>query len=271
MTSASRIAFIGAGNMARALIGGLIGADHPTGLLFAADPDADQRRRVAEEHGIHVAADNREVADSDVLVLAVKPQVIDRVLTGLAGTVDPQRTLVISIAAGIPLGRLAAGLPPDTPLVRAMPNTPALYGWGITALVSNASVTDAARDAATGILAAAGEVVWLDDEALMDAVTAVSGSGPAYFFALTEALAAAGARHGLPADVAQRLATRTAAGAGVMLVESGLDPSQLRCQVTSPGGTTEAALNALTNGGHERLIDAAVDAAVRRSHELGGD
>lgn len=265
------ITFIGAGNMGQALIGGLIQSSTPVDRIRAADPDAGKRTALADEFGIATFGDNAEAATgTDVLVMAVKPQVIDRVLASLSGAVGAG-TLVVSVAAGIPLDRLSRGLGGHDRTVRAMPNTPALYRAGITGLTAGSGVTAEDRARAEAVMKAAGQVVWIDDESLMDAVTAVSGSGPAYFFALTEQLAAAGARAGLPPEIAEQLARQTAVGAGVMLAQSDTDAAELRRRVTSPGGTTAAALKSLEEDGFARLIEKAVDAAVVRGRALGDD
>jgi len=265
----TNISLIGAGHMGRAVIGGLIKAGFDSDRLRVADPSEEQRRALGNEFGIVVETDNAEVASTaDALIVAVKPQVIPTVLKSLVGTL-PKNAMAISVAAGVPLARLAELLGPQRALIRAMPNTPALYQAGVTGVIANARVSRAQRQLAEALLAALGTVVWIDDEALMDVVTAVSGSGPAYFFALTEALSRAAKQAGMPAETAERLARGTAYGAGVMLARSTHDAGDLRRRVTSPGGTTEAALHQLQNGGLDRLIERAVTAAVRRGHELG--
>ena len=263
------IAFIGGGNMARALIGGLLQAGHPAERITLADPGDKARQAAASDFGVRVTAKNLEaVASAELVVLAIKPQIMAGVLDELAGQL-PEQALVISVAAGITLNAMADRLGDERALVRAMPNTPALYGAGMTGLVANAAVDRAGREQAEAVLGACGQTVWLEDEALMDVVTAVSGSGPAYFFALCEQLALAGERSGLSPVVAAQLARQTAFGAGLMLVESGLSPAELRMRVTSPGGTTQAALESLGRDGFERQIERAVQAAVQRGRELG--
>lgn len=204
------------------------------------------------------------------VVLAVKPQMMDGALDSLKDRVAGAG-LVISIAAGKSLSYFEGKLGADCPLVRAMPNTPAAIGRGITAAVANGAVTDQARGLAAALLSAVGAFAWVDDEALMDAVTAVSGSGPAYVFYLAECLAAAGTAAGLPADLARTLAVHTVSGAGALLDQSGEDPAILRENVTSPGGTTAAALEVLKRqDGLKQLMADAVGAAVRRGRELNG-
>lgn len=262
------IAFIGGGNMATALIGGLQQSAQPPERITVSDPDRAARERLATSHGVEcfdAALD--AIAEADVVVLAIKPQVMPIVLKELAGRVS-RGQLTLSIAAGIPVARIAAALGADRPVVRAMPNTPALIGLGVAGLFAGPGCHARHRRAAEWVLGAAGETEWLDDESLMDVVTAISGSGPAYYFALTEALREAGVASGLPADVAAKLALHTAHGAGAMLARAGLDASELRRRVTSPGGTTEAALATLTAAGFSDLIGQAVAAATRRGREL---
>lgn len=263
------ITFIGAGNMAQALIGGLLADGHPAERLRAADPDPTTRQRVGELGEIHATDDNLEAVDgADVVVLAVKPQVIDRVLESIADALS-STAVVASVAAGIPVERLQRGLGGARPVVRVMPNTPALLGQGATGLYAAPACSDEQRAAVRSLFGAVGAVVEVDDEALMDVVTAISGSGPAYFFALAEALAQAGIEAGLPPDAARTLADRTAAGAGAMLADGEVDAGTLRERVTSPGGTTAAALDQFRADRLEAIVARAVDAAIRRGRELG--
>lgn len=264
-----RIAFVGGGNMARALIGGLLQAGHPARSMIVADPAEKTRQAAAADFGVGVTDSNAEaVAAAEVVILAVKPQIMPVVLEDIAAALS-SRPLVISVAAGVGLATLASFLGKQVALVRAMPNTPALYGAGMTGMVALPDVDRGERDLAERILAATGQVLWLEEEALMDVVTAVSGSGPAYFFALTEQLALAGQRAGLAPAAAAQLARQTAFGAGLMLVESGLSAGELRMRVTSPGGTTQAALESLGRDGFESMVERAVTAAVQRGQELG--
>jgi pyrroline-5-carboxylate reductase len=229
-----RIAFIGGGNMATSLVGGLVRSGTPAGDLSIADPVPAQLERLAREFGVRVGADNREaVREADLVVLAVKPQQMAEVARGIAVRVAERRRVVVSIAAGIRLADLVRWLGAGTPIVRAMPNRPALIGAGITALFAGNGVTVRDRDDVEALMSAAGATVWLDQESQMDVVTAISGSGPAYFFLLIEALEAAGIAAGLPASTARRLAVETARGAGLMSAESGEPPAVLREQVTS--------------------------------------
>lgn len=265
-----QIVFIGGGSMARSLAGGLVADGYPPERIRATDPDADQRERLAGRLGIEVGDDNRAaVADADVVVLAVKPQVLREVAVDLGPALAVRRPLVISIAAGVRIGDVGRWLDHDGPIVRCMPNTPALLQSGVTALYPNAQVDAAQRDAAESILRAVGTVIWLDDEALLDTVTAVSGGGPAYFFLFMEALEAAAVARGLAADKARLLVVETALGAARMALESGDDPATLRAGVTSKGGTTAEALAELEQGDLAGMVDRAIGAAAARAAELG--
>ncbi|GAB4358223.1 MAG: pyrroline-5-carboxylate reductase [Immundisolibacter sp.] len=263
------ILFIGGGNMGRALLGGLIADGVAPERLAVADPDPARRQALARDFGMPTAARGEDlVGNAAVLVLAVKPQVLKRVARELAPHFGTRRPLVVSIVAGIPEADIDAWLGGGFPVVRCMPNTPALVRQGITALHANARVDAAQRQQAQQILAAVGAVVWVAQEAQLDAVTAVSGSGPAYFFAVMEAMEQAGRTLGLDADMARRLTLQTALGAAVLATQSGDSPATLRAQVTSPGGTTEAALAVLQQGGLAALFEQALKAAQRRAGEL---
>lgn len=267
------LAFIGGGNMARALIGGLLAAGRAPGTLRVSDPLGEVRRRLqADFPGIAVVADNAEAAHgAPTWVLAVKPQHMREVARHLARLAQDQRPLVVSIAAGIRAGRLAAWLGEGVPVVRSMPNRPALLGCGISALFADAAVTPEQRARAAAVLAAVGESLWVEDEDLMDAVTAVSGSGPAYVFLLVEMLEAAARAEGLDASAARRLAVETVHGAARMARELEEDPATLRGQVTSPGGTTAAALEVLERAGIRATFAAAVRAGTLRSRQLADE
>jgi pyrroline-5-carboxylate reductase len=266
-----RVTFIGGGNMGRALIGGLIAGGMRAEDIHVADPSEEQRRSLVDDLGVTVHADNAEAAGAaDVVVVAVKPQVMDDVLASMTESIGAE-TLVISVAAGMPISRIQKALGGHDRIVRAMPNTPALFQAGMTGLAAGGGVTEADRERAGQVLEAAGEIAWVDDEELMDVVTAVSGSGPAYFFSLVEQLTAAGTRAGLPEATAEKLARQTAFGAGTMMAKSDTPAGELRKRVTSPGGTTAAALDSLADNDFARLIDEAVQAAVKRGRELGED
>lgn len=263
------LTFIGGGNMAASLVGGLIADGWDPARIRVADPDPGRRERMAARHQVATTPDNQvAVSDADVVVLAVKPQVMAAVAQGVAAGIAQQQPLVISIAAGIRESTLRDWLGADTAIVRAMPNTPALVQSGATALYANTAVSDGQRSLAESILRAVGLVIWVEDEALMDAVTALSGSGPAYFFFFMEALQAAGEELGLPAGTARLLALQTAFGAARMALESSDDAATLRHHVTSPGGTTERAIGILQDGGLAELISGAVKGAAERSREL---
>ncbi len=263
------IAFIGAGNMAAALIGGLIADGTPPERLIAADPDTERLRQLAASAGIRTLEDNAEaVRAADVVVLAVKPQVLQQVASGLAEAIQAHRPLVISIAAGVRSDTLQRWLGGGIALVRSMPNTPAMLQAGATALYATPEVDAAQREQAETVLRAVGLVRWVEDESLMDAVTALSGSGPAYFFLFMEALEQAGERLGLPADTARLLTLQTALGAARMAIESGEDPAELRRRVTSPGGTTERAIASFEADDLAGVVLRALSAARDRSVEL---
>jgi pyrroline-5-carboxylate reductase len=261
----------GAGNMGFALLSGWLAGGLDPARIIVQDPALQPRvKGELEGRGIQVRAEVAALPQPpEVLLLAVKPQVMDEVLPQLARLVG-RNTVVISIAAGRRIEGLAAHLPACASLVRAMPNTPASVGRGITVAVGNAHVTAGQRDACDRLLRAVGEVAWVDDEGLIDAVTAVSGSGPAYVFHLAESLAQAGVAAGLEPELAQKLARWTVAGAGELLHRSDLDAATLRRNVTSPGGTTAAALEVLMSedGGLPQLMRKAVAEAARRSREL---
>jgi len=265
----ARIAFIGGGNMARSLIGGLIGNGVPVDRLSASEPNADLRAALARDFGMAVCAENIQAAESaDVLLLAVKPQVMKNVCIGLREVAQARKPLVVSIAAGIRIDQLDGWFGGGMAIVRCMPNTPALIGAGATGACANARCTDAQREMAQNILSAAGITAWIADEALMDTVTALSGSGPAYFFLLVEALVDAAVAQGLPEEIARALATQTALGAGRMLREDGAAPAELRRRVTSPAGTTQAALDSFAASQFNAIVAAAVAAATQRGREL---
>ena len=268
--STLRIAFIGGGNMAASLIGGLRAQGLPASAICASDPGADRRTELHDAHGIDTYADNAQaVAGADVVVLAVKPQVMQTVCRDLAPHLQASQ-LIVSIAAGITCASLQQWLGADTPraIVRCMPNTPALLRQGVSGLFANAAVSDEQKRQAEQLLSAVGLALWLDREELIDAVTAVSGSGPAYFFLLIEAMTAAGEQLGLPRETAAELTLQTALGAARMACESDVEAAELRRRVTSPNGTTEAAIKAFQAGGLEALVQQAMDAAARRSAEL---
>lgn len=263
------IAFIGGGNMAASLIGGLKAAGIPANLIRVAEPDATRAQVLRDRFGVQVAASGAEVVPgAQTIVLAVKPQQMGAALRGLQPDAG---ACVLSIAAGIRLGFLRGALGDRVHCVRSMPNTPALYGCGVSGLFAEASTPESARARAETVLRAAGEVCWLARESELDAVTAVSGSGPAYFFLLVEAMREAGVALGLEPTTAAQLAARTCIGAARMMEAGTTDVAELRAQVTSKGGTTEAALRHLENAGLRPMFREALAAAARRSAELGDE
>lgn len=263
------ICFIGGGNMARSLIGGLVARGREPATIHVAEPHAPFREALALDFSVHVHGDNAAAASQAAIwVFAVKPQVMREVATALAGLAQAQRPLIVSIAAGITSAQLDRWLGGGMAVVRCMPNTPALLGAGATGLFGNAQVSTGQRLGADDLLKATGLTVWIEDEAQMDAVTALSGSGPAYVFLLAEAMQAAGEAQGLDADTARALALQTIFGAARMLVESGEPAAVLRQRVTSPGGTTQAALDAFEAGGFRELVAVAIAAAAERGRAL---
>ena len=270
--SQQRIAFVGGGNMATSLIGGLLARGTAAADIVVADPDAGQRERLERHFGVTtVSGATAGVEGAGTIVLAVKPQQMAEVSRSIAAQAQACGALVISIAAGIRLADLARWLGTGVPLIRTMPNRPALIGAGITALYAGPDVSAAARQTAESILAACGPTVWVPDEGQIDVVTAVSGSGPAYFFLLIECLEAAAIELGLDPDTARKLAIETARGAGLMAAAATETPAELRQQVTSKGGTTAAALEVLEAAGVRGIFAAAVAAGARRSTALAAE
>jgi len=267
------VAVIGGGQMARALVGGWCAQGAGAASFAVADPNAEQRAWLAGAFpGLRLEADNEAAArHANVWLLAVKPQLLGGVVRALAPLARERRPLIVSIAAGIRAADIARWLGPGPTLVRAMPNRPALVGAGVSALYAPAAVDEGARRVATALLQAVGSVVWVEREEDLDAVTAVSGSGPAYFFLLMELLEAAAIEQGLSPAVARRLALDTAAGAARLAAHSADDPATLRQQVTSKGGTTAAALAVFEAAGLKDIVARAVAAAARRSRELADE
>jgi pyrroline-5-carboxylate reductase len=263
------IAIIGAGNMGRCLISGLINNGHPPSKIWTADPSAEKLQQIEQTFQIHTTTDNKQaVTASDVVILAIKPQVISKVINEIHDAVESHKPLIISIAAGVRSSSIQHGLGGHTAIVRAMPNTPALIGCGATALYANHLVSPDQHNIAESILRAVGVTVWLENEHLLDIVTALSGSGPAYFFHMMEALQLAAEELGLPREHARLLTLQTALGAARMALESGAPLAELRQQVTSPGGTTEKAISVLEEHNIRMLYKKAVQAAKLRSEEL---
>ena len=267
-----QIAFIGAGNMAGALIGGLLADGVSAQNLIAADPSAERCQVLAAATGIRTTPDNKTaVARAQIVVLAVKPQILERVAREIAAQVQKSAPLVVSIVAGVRCDTLSAWLGDGVALIRTMPNTPAMIQCGATALFATADVSDRQREQAESLMRAVGLTQWVDNESLIDAVTAVSGSGPAYFFLVIEAMEAAARQLGLSKETAHLLTLQTALGAARMALESSETPAKLRKRVTSPGGTTERALGILEDGGIRDLFARALAGARDRSIELSAD
>ncbi len=263
------LSFVGGGNMARSLIGGLVADRYDATRIWVADPQEAARARLRAEFGVHTTPDNAEAARAgEVLVLAVKPQVLPEVARGLCAAAQETRPLVVSIAAGIRSTDIERWLGGALAVVRAMPNTPALVQSGATALFANQAVKPRQKDLAESILRAVGVTLWVEDEADLDTVTALSGSGPAYFFLFMDCLQNAAIQAGLSAEAARLLTLETALGASRMALSSSEPLSELRRRVTSPGGTTERALEIFEQGGFEDLVRRALLAAAERSREL---
>jgi pyrroline-5-carboxylate reductase len=263
------LALVGAGKMGGAMLEGWLALGLDPKNVVVVEPQPSEEIVALANKGVALNPPAGAISNIATVVTAVKPQAAENVLPAVAQMIGPH-TLVLSIMAGKTLGFLQAGLP-KAAIVRAMPNTPAAIGRGITVAVPNAAVTAEQKARANSLLAASGAVEWISDEALMDAVTAVSGSGPAYIFLLAETLAKAGVAAGLPEALAAKLARDTVSGAGELLHRSPLDPATLRKNVTSPGGTTAAALEVLmASDGLDPMMRKAVAAATRRSRELAG-
>ncbi|MDR3490453.1 MAG: pyrroline-5-carboxylate reductase [Gammaproteobacteria bacterium] len=263
------ITIIGCGNMGASLIGGLIKNGHPADKLWVTDSSPSKLEQIAEQWGVQTSPDNvSAIQNATIVMFAVKPQILHSIATELATDIQEKKPLVISIAAGIRESSLSQWLGKEIAIIRSMPNTPALIGCGATALYANKHVSDEQRENAQRILGAVGLVVWVDDEKLMDTITALSGSGPAYFFLIMDMLQNAAQELGLPSDIARVLTLQTALGAARMALESQTPLSELRKQVTSPGGTTEKAIEVLQQSDIQSILHAALTAAKNRSEEL---
>lgn len=267
----STIAFIGAGNMASAIMGGLIENGYNPKDIWACDPSQEKLSELSDKMGIQTTTDNAHAAlQADTIILAVKPQIMEVVLTPLQPAIQQKQPLLISVAAGINLHSLAtwAGANENPAIVRCMPNTPALVGQGASGLFANQEVSEKQKQTAESILNAVGISVWVQNESELDAVTAVSGSGPAYYFLFMEAMIDAGTKLGLSEETAKALTLKTALGAATMASSSDLSPAQLRKNVTSPNGTTEQAIKSFQSNQLENLVEQALNAANNRSIEL---
>jgi pyrroline-5-carboxylate reductase len=269
VTFEKTIGFLGAGNMAEAMIRGLVRGGHvPADRILASGPRAERRQELAGHYGIHVVSSNVDLARRvDVLVLSVKPQILPKVLREISGDIRHD-TLVVSVAAGVATQSIEDLLPPGMRVVRSMPNTPALVGAGATAISAGRAATEADLALSRFVFDAVGMTVELD-ESQLDAVTGLSGSGPAYIFLILEALADAGVKVGLSRRNAQRLAAQTVMGSAKLLLETDEHPGRLKDMVTSPGGTAIAGLHTLEEGGLRTTLINAVETATKRSRELG--
>jgi pyrroline-5-carboxylate reductase len=271
MQTTTKLLLIGAGKMGGAMLEGWLKQGMPPGQITVVDPMPSQRMQDLVRQGLRLSPPVAEIGKIGIIVLAIKPQMLDDAAALLQGVVTPD-TLLISVLAGKTIANLRERAPAARAIVRAMPNTPAAVGRGITGCAASIETTDAQKAFATDLLTSIGRVEWLEHEGLIDAVTALSGSGPAYVFHLVEAMAAAGEKAGLPADLAMRLARATVEGAGELLYREPETPAaELRQNVTSPGGTTAAALKVLmADGGLTPLMVEAVAAAKLRAEELSG-
>lgn len=265
----SKIAFIGGGNMASAILGGLIENGYNSQDILVSDPSAEKLAELKAQFSVQTFADNNQaIAQADVVILAVKPQVMQQVLAPISDSLKTKQPLIISVAAGISLESLGKWSDESLSIVRCMPNTPALVQQGASGLLANQHVTPEQKQLTDDILKAVGLSVWVNNEKELDAVTALSGSGPAYFFLFIESMIAAGKKLGLEADTAKTLALQTALGAATMANKSDLEPAQLRKNVTSPNGTTEQAILTFQKMNLEGIVESAMGAAFKRSIEL---
>jgi pyrroline-5-carboxylate reductase len=263
------IAILGAGNMGSALAGGLITDKYPAKNIWLSDLSAERLELLHKTLGVNVTTDNdKAIQQAEVIVFAVKPQIMPKIVKSLANTIHAHKPLIMSIAAGIREESIQKWVGGNMPIVRIMPNTPALIGCGASGLYANQFVSAEQHDLAESIMRSVGVAVWLTHEKWIDTVTALSGSGPAYFFLVIEALQMAAEELGLPADIARLLSLQTAYGSARMALESEKHVKELRQQVTSAGGTTERAVSVLEEGNIRKLLAKALQAAKERSEEL---
>lgn len=269
MSKSPTISFIGAGNMASAIIGGMLDSGFKAGNIWASAPNDDHLQAIRKRFGISVTTDNRYCAQqADMVVLAVKPQAMANVCRDIAPIAQNTRPLMVSIAAGLGTDTLDEWLGGGLPIARVMPNTPSLVGKGAAGLFANTSVTSDQKKMVQSVFEGIGIAVWVEDEALLHGVTALSGSGPAYFFLMLESLEAAATEAGVNPETARLLAIQTMAGAAEMAAKSEHDPAQLKKNVMSPGGTTEQAVNTFEEGGMRNLVKKAYNAAYKRSEKM---
>lgn len=266
------IGFIGGGNMAESLIGGLLASGHKTSLIHVSEPDNNRRSRLLAKYGVNCVADNAELVErTDLLLFAVKPQLLQQIALPLRDIIQAKQPSIISIAAGVRSVDLEQWLGGELAIVRVMPNTPALVRAGASGLYANHRVSNEQKNQAESIMRSVGITVWLENESQMDIVTALSGSGPAYIFKVIEAMEEAATLAGLARETSRLLAIETVLGAAKLAVESENSPAELRQKVTSPGGTTEQGLKQLEQGGIEQLFQSTINAAVDRSREMGDE
>ncbi len=269
MLHTPHIAFIGAGNMAQAILKGMLAAGYPQEKICASGRTQAKMDILAAQTGIQTSTDNLALCkQADVVVLGVKPAVMGDLVKSIAPAIDGSKHLIVSVAAGILASSIETWLGEKMPIVRCMPNTPSLVGYGAAGLFATDNVSATQKDTATAIMQSVGLTLWVESEEHIDAVTAVSGSGPAYYFLMMEAMVAGAQKLGLSKQVAQELVLQTALGAAQMAQQSDQTPSQLRIAVTSPKGTTEQALNTFNAGGFSALCSQAMSAAYQRSKEL---
>ncbi|HLV78442.1 MAG TPA: pyrroline-5-carboxylate reductase [Marinobacter sp.] len=269
MSDSSTISFIGAGNMASAIIGGMLDNGYEAAHIWVSAPNESHLEALGKRFGVNTTTDNHHCAQqADIVVLAVKPQVMAGVCRDIADIVQKTRPVMVSIAAGLPSATLNHWLGGGLPLIRVMPNTPSLVGKGAAGLYANAATTAGQKTSVQSVFESIGSALWVEDEDMLHGVTALSGSGPAYFFLMLEALEAAATKTGMAPATARALAIQTMAGAAEMAGRSDQDPAQLKRNVMSPGGTTERAVNTFENGGLRELVSDAFTAAFDRSREM---
>ena len=266
------VAFIGGGNMASSIIGGLIRSGWASSQFRVAEPLPEQRQRLQQEFSVSTFVDNAEsIEGANVVILATKPQTLERAITPISVALGERKPLVVSIVAGIRSNHILKWVGSDVPLVRVMPNTPALVNQGISGLYANRLTSKEDRGLSEAIMSAVGKVIWVGDEGFIDTVTGISGSGPAYFFKVMELMIQAGVEHGLDEGTARSLVVETALGAAALICESPLSLAALRKQVTSPGGTTEAGIRYMEKQHIEEAIKGGVNAAITRSVSLANE
>lgn len=265
----STLGFIGAGNMAHSIIGGLVNTGMAPHLITASNPNGDKLERLAQQYGIQTTTDNKDnVAQSQVIILAVKPQVLPTVLQEINPVVDPTTHLIISIASGVTLADLAQGLPSNTPIIRAMPNTPAQVGQGVTCCVANKAVSSQQQALTTTLFNAVGTTLWVQDDDAINKTAAIAGCGPAYFFYMMESLFSVAKEWGFSEAMAKTLTAQTALGAAQLYAQGEQTPTALRKAVTSPGGMTAAAIELFDKNTMKETITTAIKAAYERAVAL---